>query len=113
MEQLEKKDYFQAGNSDELLYAIQRKKDYIIIQENYRNEFLQNTQLPVSETAEMGFQLGFRGAAGIFEELFYQISKLFSKASKQQKEIDHKIRKYTVKEMDNKQILLYLRQLDY
>lgn len=113
MEQTERERYFQASNPDELLYALKNKQNYIMIQKNYRNEFLQNTQLPMSETSEMGFQLGLGGAGGLFGEVFYHLSNLFSKENKEQKKIDYQIRKYTVKEMDDKQILLYLRQLDY
>lgn len=61
----------------------------------------------------MPFELGFGGTAGIWSEIFYQIINAFGKEDKQQKKIDSKVRKYNFKKLNENELLLYLRQLDY
>ncbi|TFJ92365.1 hypothetical protein E4U82_12930 [Lentibacillus salicampi] len=106
-------DCFIVDNARDLLSALKNKEDYIMIQGDYKKEFEENTQLPLTETEEMTFQLGFRGWAGIWGGLFFHIINFFSKGSKQQKKIDSKIRKYNIKKLNESEILLYLRQLEY
>ena len=113
MESKKREDYYQANNAEELLFALKNKESYIIIQDDFKKEFEKNTQLPLTETEEMGFQLGFGGTAGIWSEIYFQIINASSKGSKQQKKIDSKIRKYNLKKFNKNEILLYLRQLDY
>lgn len=108
-----KNDYLKVNNAEELLSALKNKESYIIIQDDFKKEFMENTQLPLTETELMGFELGFRGAAGIWSEIFYQIINAFSKGTKQQKKIDSTLRKYSLKKLNDNEILLYLRQLDY
>lgn len=108
-----RKDFLIASNKEELLDALQNKEYYILIQADFAREFIENTNLPFTETEELGFQLGFRGAAGLFGEVFFRIINLFSDDSKIQKRIDSQIRKYTLKKWNDHELLLYLRQLDY
>ncbi|QKY71717.1 hypothetical protein Len3610_13025 [Lentibacillus sp. CBA3610] len=113
MEYKQLDDCFVACDAEDLLSALTNKADYIIIHEDYKREFEENTQLPITETEEMAFQLGFRGWAGIWGGTFFHIINFFSKGSKQQKKIDSKIRKYNLKRLNGNEILLYLRQLNY
>lgn len=106
-------DCFIAYNTEGLLSALKNKEDYIIIHEEFKTEFEKRTQLPVTETEEMAFQLGFNGWAGIFGGIFFHIINFFSKGSKQQKKIDSRLRKYNLKKLNENEILLYLRQLNY
>ncbi|WP_255247466.1 hypothetical protein [Paucisalibacillus globulus] len=108
-----KETYFTANNSEELLYALNNKEPYIIISREYKNEFLETTELSLTENELMGLELGFRGTASLWGEIFYQIINLFSKDSKEKKKIDSKIRKYSIKKRDENDFLLYLRQFDY
>ena len=108
-----KDDYFKAGNTEELLFALKNKESYIIIHKDFKDEFLKKTQLPVTETEEMAFQLGFSGWAGILGGVFFHIINFFSKGNKQQKKIDSRLRKYNFKKLNEHEILLYLRQLNY
>ncbi|GIN62631.1 hypothetical protein J27TS8_26240 [Robertmurraya siralis] len=105
--------YFVANNAEELLRGLTNKESYILITKDYVKEFEDNTELPLSENEQLGFNLGFRGNAGILSEIFYQLINKFSDGSKQQKQIDSRIRKYTVKKLADGELLLYLRQLDY
>ncbi len=105
--------YFKANNAEELLFALKNKESHIIIQEDFKKEFEENTQLPLTESEQMGFHLGFRGTAGIWGEIIFQLINRFSRGSKQQKKIDNKIRKYSIKKLSEQEILLYLRQLEY
>ncbi|MFD2761733.1 hypothetical protein [Lentibacillus juripiscarius] len=97
MELEEKDGYFTANNAEELLSALKNKESHIIIQEDFKKEFEENTQLPLTENEQMGFQLGFRGTAGIWGEIIFQVINKFSKGSRQQKKIDSKLRKYSLK----------------
>ncbi|WP_249870059.1 hypothetical protein [Oceanobacillus saliphilus] len=107
-----RKDYFEARNSDELLFALKDKESYIIIHKDFKDEFLKKTQLPVTEKEEMAFQLGFNGWAQVFGGVFFHIINYFSKGNKQQKEIDSKLRKYNFKKWNENEIFLYLRELN-
>lgn len=109
----DRKKYLEVNNAEELLQALKEKEPYILIQNEFKKEFEQNTELPLTETEIMPFELGFRGTAGIWSEIFYQIINAFSKGDKQQKKIDSKIRKYTLKKLNEDEVLLYLRQFDY
>ncbi|WP_059105284.1 hypothetical protein [Shouchella shacheensis] len=113
MEAKERDGYFKANNAEELLFALKNKESYILIQEEFKTEFVQSTQQPLSDTEEMGFHLGFNGWGSIWGSLFFHIVNFFSKGSKQQKKIDSKIRNYSLKHLNEREMLLYLRQLDY
>ncbi|WP_382398942.1 hypothetical protein [Lentibacillus salinarum] len=99
--------------AEELLTALKNKENYIIIQEDYKKEFEENAQLSLTETEEMAFRLGLRGWAGIWGGIFLHMINFFSKGGKQQKKIDSRIRQYSVKKLNEDEILLYLRQLEY
>src|SRR5699024_10704679 len=100
------------NNSEELLAALENKEPSILIPQQFKSEFLVNTQLPMSENEKLGFELGFRGAATLTDTTIFHLINWLSKDSKQQKRIDSKIRKYTLKKY-NEGLLLYLSQLDY
>lgn len=106
-------DYLTVNNAEELLQALKKRESYILLRGEFKKEFLKNTQLPLSETEIMPFELGFWGTAGIWSEFFYQIINAFAKGEKQQKQIDSKLRRYTLKKLNENELLLYLRQLDY
>lgn len=109
----DRSNYFLVNSAEELLNALKRKESYILIQGDFKKEFEQNTQLPLSETEKMPFELGFSGSAGLWGEIFYQIINVFGKGEKQQKKIDSQVRKYNMKKINENELLLYLRQLDY
>lgn len=113
MEMEGKDDYLKVNNAEELLLALKRKESYIFMEGEFKREFEENTQLPLWETEEMPFELGFRGTAGIWSEVFYQVINVFAKGEKQQKQIDSKVRRYNIKKLNQNELLLYLRQLDY
>lgn len=109
----EKNDYLKVNNAKELLHALKNKESHILIGGDFKKEFVENTQLPLSENERMGFDLGFQGTAGIWSEIFYQIINVAGKGSKQQKKIDSKIRNYNLNKLNENEILLSLRQLEY
>lgn len=105
-------NYFVANNADELLSALEKKKSSVLIPKHFKNEFLENTQLPMTETGQLGLELGSRGTANLSASPLFHLINWLSKDSKQQKRIDSKIRKYTLKDQGD-DLLLYLSQLDY
>ncbi|WP_182201700.1 hypothetical protein [Paraliobacillus salinarum] len=106
-------NYVEVNNSEELLTALTNKESYIVINKEYKQEFLNNTELPFTEKELMGLQLGSHGGAAIGGGLIFAIINFFSKGSKQQKKIDSKVRNYVLKGWKDDGLLLYLRQLDY
>src|SRR5699024_3977630 len=100
------------NNSEELLAELENKEPSILIPQHFKSEFLENTQLPMSENEKLGFELGFRGASNLTATPIIHLLKWLSKDSKIQKKIDSKIHKYTLKKY-NKDILIYLSQLHY
>ncbi|WP_255585226.1 hypothetical protein [Virgibacillus saliphilus] len=111
--ELDKDAYVKANNAEELLTALTNKEWHIIIQGDYKKEFEENTQLPLSEKEQMGFHLGSRGMISIWGEFVFQFINRWKSGSKQQKKIDSRIRKYNVKKEDEQEIHLSLRQLEY
>lgn len=101
-----------ANDREELLAALNEKSANILIPKMYKEEFLDKTNLPLTENEEMAFEIGFSGGAGVFSSLIYFVMNLLSKDDHMQKKIDSKLRKYHIKKhMDD--LLLSLRQLDY
>lgn len=113
MELVDSNNCYIVDNADELLAALKIKAPRILITKSFKHEFLKNTELPLTETERMGFDLGFRGGAGIASAPFFHLINFFSKDSKQQKKIDSRMRSYLLKKQDTDDLLLYLRQLDY
>lgn len=98
--------YLVANNAGELLSALNAKPKYVLITKHYKKEFLERSEVPLSE--ENLFS-GTRVASGT--PLFHLIN-LFSKKGTLQRKIDGKVQKYMMKEHGD-DLLLYLRQLDY
>lgn len=113
MDRKESERRFKANNAEELLVGLKNKESHIIIQEGLKKEFLKNTELPLTENEEMGSHLGSGGGTAIGGGLLFSLINLLSKDSKQQKQIDSKMRSYKVKKWNKNGLLLYLRQLDY
>lgn len=112
MEKESPDNYFVAENAEGLLSGLENKEIYILIPSHFKEEFLEKTQLPLSETEQIGFELGFRGGGNLVSSPLFHFINWLSKDSQQQKRIDSKIRKYTL-EAQGDNLLLYLRQLDH
>src|SRR5699024_7670264 len=95
------------NNSEELLAALENKEPSILIPQHFKSEFLENTQLPMSENEKLGFELGFRGAANLTATPIFHLINWCSKYRKQKHMIDSIIRKYTLKKY-NEDLLLYV-----
>lgn len=102
-------DCFVAKNAEDLLSALERKADKILITKHYREEFLENTELPLGED---NYFSSIRSSAGLGSNPVFLLMNRFSKDDKQQRKIDSKVQKYILKE-SGEDLLLYLRQFDY
>ncbi|QUG42999.1 hypothetical protein KD050_07100 [Psychrobacillus sp. INOP01] len=58
-------------------------------------------------------ELGSAGTVTILAEAIFQLANLFSNKDAEQKKIESQIRKYKIKKINENELLLYLRQLDY
>lgn len=101
------------NNQDELLSALKNQAHFIRIEGDYKEDFLEDTDIPLSENEKMPLELGFRGTAGLGGEIFYQIINAFSKEEKEQKQIDSKVRQYTVERLSDGVLLLSANFLRY
>ncbi|SDN71012.1 hypothetical protein SAMN05518871_10729 [Psychrobacillus sp. OK028] len=112
--QLEQENpYFEAFNIEDLLLAFKNKENYIVIKGEYKKEIDKFAESQLSETATLGLQLGSEGIVTILTEAILQIANLFSDKDAEQKKIESQIRKYKINRINENELLLYLRQLDY
>ncbi|WP_277586114.1 hypothetical protein [Psychrobacillus antarcticus] len=112
--QLEKENaYFEAFNVDDLLLAFKNKETHIVIKGEYKKEIEEFAGGQLSEMETLGFQLGSAGIVAILAEATFQLASLFSSKDADQKKIENQIRSYKIKRINENELLLYLRQLDY
>ena len=112
--QLEKENaYFEAFNVDDLLLAFKNKETHIVIKGEYKKEIEKFAEAQLSETENLGLELGSAGTVTILAEAVFQLANLFSSKDADQKKIENQIRKYKIKRINEHELLLYLRQLDY
>lgn len=112
--QLEKEDvYFEVTNVEDMLLAFKNKEPYILIKGEYKKEIDKYAKSQLSETETLGMELGSEGTVTILAEAIFQLINFFSKQDVKQKKIESEIRKYKIKNINEDEILLYLRQLDY
>jgi len=115
--QLEKENaYFEVYNAEDLLIAFRNKEEYILIKGEYKKEMDELAKSQLSDTETLGWELGAVWSGGlvtVFTEVFLQLVDLFSSKDDDKKKIESQVRKYKFKKLNENEILLYLRQLDY
>ncbi|ETI68280.1 hypothetical protein [Neobacillus vireti] len=107
------KPIFEVFNAEELLLAFDNKESFIVIKGEYKNKIQELAKSQLSETETLGLELGSAGAVTILAEGFYQLANLLSKKGDEQKKIESQFRKYKIKKINENELLLSLRQLDY
>ncbi|MDP4085315.1 MAG: XRE family transcriptional regulator [Bacillota bacterium] len=111
---LEKENaYFEVFSVEDLLLAFNNKESYIVIKGEYEKEVEKFAETLLSDTETLGLELGSHGMVTILAEAIYQIVNVFSSQNNEHKKIESQIRKYKLKRMNDHELLLYLRQLDY
>lgn len=105
--------YFEVFNVEDLLLAFKNKETYIVIKGEYKKEIDKFAEAQLSETETLGLELGSAGTVTILAEAIFQIANLFSSKDAEHKKIESQIRKYKIKRINENELLLYLRQLDY
>lgn len=105
--------YHEVWNEDELLENLRNREFNILIKGEYNEKVKQLVKTRLSDTEMIGLELGSGGSVSLFSELIYIILNLFSEQAKIDKKLESKIRQYNFKLDEDKNILLYLRQLDY
>ncbi|MFK9090853.1 hypothetical protein [Bacillus salipaludis] len=104
---------FEVFNAEDLLVAFDNKESFIVIKGEYKSEIEELAKSQLSDTETLGLELGSAGAVTILAEGFYQLANLFSKKDEEQKKIESQFRRYKIKKIDENELLLSLRQLDY
>ena len=105
--------YFEVFNVEDLLLAFKNKETYIVIKGEYKKEIDKFAKAQLSEAETIGLELGSAGIVTILAEAILQIANLFSSKDAEQKKIESQIRNYKIKRINENELLLYLRQLDY
>lgn len=105
--------YFVANNAEELLLAFKNKESYILIKGDYKKEIDEVAKGVLNDTETMGVGLGSAGSLSILAEAFYQIGSLFTNKDAERRKVESQIRFYKFKRINEDELLLYLRQLDY
>lgn len=105
--------YFEVWNEGQLIEAFKRKEDYILIKGEYNKEIVELVSTKLTDTELLGLELGSSGLIHIFAEVIYSLINSFSEQAKTQKKLEDATRQYNVKLDADKQVILYLRQLDY
>lgn len=112
--QMEKeRPYFEVYNTEDLLLAFENRESNIVIKETYKAELEKYAESQLSDTEKLGFELGSHGTISIFSEVIYQLINYFSKEDAEQKKIESHLRRYNIMKLNEKELLLYLRQFDY
>ncbi|SMQ77507.1 Cro/C1-type HTH DNA-binding domain-containing protein [Bacillus sp. OV166] len=105
--------YFEVFNAEDLLLALKNKESYILIKGEYKKEMEELAKSQLSDTETLGLELGSAGLVTVLAEVILQLVDLFSSKDDDKKKIESQIRKYKFKKLNENEILLYLRQLDY
>ncbi len=105
--------YFEVFNAEDLLLALNNKEPYILIKGEYKKEMEELAKSQLSDTETLGLELGSAGLITVLAEVIIQLVDLFSSKDDDKKNIESQIRKYKFKKLNENEILLYLRQLDY
>ncbi|MFJ7730230.1 hypothetical protein ACIQXV_29660 [Neobacillus sp. NPDC097160] len=115
--QLEKENaYFEVYNAEDLLLAFRNKEEYILIKGEYKKEMDELAKSQLSDTEKLGWELGAVWSGGVvtvLTEVILHLVDLFSSKDDDKKKIESQVRKYKFKKLNENEILLYLRQLDY
>ncbi|MFC9601819.1 hypothetical protein ACFTQL_29440, partial [Peribacillus butanolivorans] len=108
--------YFEVYKAEDLLLAFRNKEEYILIKGEYKKEMDELAKSQLSDTETLGWELGSVWSGGlvtVFTEVFLHLVDLFSSKDDDKKKIESQVRKYKFKKLNENEILLYLRQLDY
>lgn len=98
-------------SKEELLKELDKKSDYICIESSFAEEILKLMKNHMTEKELMGFELGSRGS---ITTLAYIIDFLREKISKDEiARIDRKLKIYKIDRINEGNIILKLKQLDY
>lgn len=115
--QLEKENaYFEVYNTEDLLLAFRNKEEYILIKGEYKKEMDELAKSQLSDTETLGWEFGAVWSGGlvtVLTEVILHLVDLFSSKDDDKKKIESQVRKYKFKKLNENEILLYLRQLDY
>lgn len=107
------KAYFEVYNAGDLLLALKNKEEYILIKGEYKKEMEEIAKSQLSDTETLGFELGSAGLVTVFADVILNLANLFSSKDDVKKKIESQVRKYKFKKLNENELLLYLRQLDY
>jgi len=97
---------FEVFNSDDLLLALNEKYNLITIKGDYYDEIYKLMKGHLTEKEKLGLELGSNGTITILAYVIESIVDLFTKFPKKDVEIDKKLRRYKIKELNNDSLTL-------
>lgn len=108
----DKNTRYEVWNEEELLEKMNERKFYILIKGELNEKVKELLKTKLSDEDIMGVELGSAGTVSLLSEVIYHILNKLSGKSKMDRTLESKIRQYNFK-IENGNVLLYLRQLDY
>lgn len=106
------KEIHEVRNEKELLEKMKKQEFYILVKDELNEKVKSLLRTKISDEGLMGAELGSAGTNSLLSEIIYKLVSYFKSDSKTERLLESKIRQYNFK-MQEGEILLYLRQLDY
>lgn len=106
-------ELFEVTNADELKRKVKEQEDEFLVKGDFRELMKEIKRSQVSETAELGFELGSGGSGTILAQGVLRVLNLFDadpKLENLKQDIGHL---YTIDFINEDQAKLRLKQLDY
>ena len=100
-------------SQSDLIEVLPSKPDKIVISGEYATQILGIMKNQLSENETLGMELGSAGVLTILIYAIESIRDLFSKEDKESLYINKKLKGYKVESINNAQLVLKFKQLDY
>lgn len=106
-------ELLEVTNVAELRQRVKEQKEELIIKGDFRGLMMDIKQSQVSETAEIGFELGSGGLGTLIAQGVLRVMNFFEEDTKLENLKQDIARLYTIDFINNNEIKLRLKQLDY
>lgn len=101
------------SSEEELAESIRKRVPYLYIPDPVRSEQSRLVHSVLSEKDRLGLELGSKGSINLFADMIYRLQMMFSKESKEFKDLKSKLRNYHLKVQDENGSILYEREQTY
>lgn len=104
---------YQVTNINELRQKVKEKEEEFFVEGDFRELLKEIEGSRVSESAELGFQLGSRGSGTVLAQAVLRVMNLFEEDTKLENLKQDIAQLYTIEFINEEEAKLRLKQLDY